>query len=70
MKENKTNRARLIKKEDAEKQVVSVLEKKKVTGSLRNSVEVVRDWIKTHQATSETQSRQMFAALFQQPQTE
>ncbi|MFN7945935.1 MAG: hypothetical protein U0Z53_11325 [Blastocatellia bacterium] len=61
-------RARLIKRNHqppADKSAPAVK-----SSSIKQAVRSVREWVRTHQPAPQQQARQMFAALFAQPQTE
>jgi hypothetical protein len=67
---NETKRARLIKRNEvAEQKPVSRKPQKQVS-AIQTSVEAVKGWIKDRQLSQQTQARQMFDALFAQPQPE
>jgi hypothetical protein len=61
---------RLIKQKDVQKQETV---EKAVDNNLsqhRNTIEVVREWVEERRVSQKEQARQMFSALFAQPQPE
>lgn len=61
--------AKLIKKETIAESFSRQTWKEESHPNFKRAVYVVKDWIKERHVTQQEQARQMFAALFAQPQS-
>lgn len=61
--------AKLIKKGTISESFSQQKQKAEPRPNFKRAVHVVKDWIKERHVTQQEQARQMFAALFAQPQS-